>query len=38
MPIRSSSDGNPIKVPADAIKDIKVQETIKAGTTIYPAK
>lgn len=30
-------DRNPTKVPADAIKDIKVLETIKEGRTVYPA-
>lgn len=30
-------DGNPLTVDADAIKDIKVVETIKQGSTIYPA-
>lgn len=29
-------DKNPLKVDADAIKDIKVVETIKEGKTIYP--
>ena len=28
-------DRNPLKVPAMAIKDIKVVETIKEGKTIY---
>lgn len=30
-------DANPLQVPADAIKDIKVVETIKAGKRIYPS-
>lgn len=30
-------DSNPAKVPADAIKDIKVIETFKEGTSVYRA-
>jgi len=30
-------DRNPLKVPPASIRDIKVQETIKEGRTVYKA-
>jgi len=30
--------GNPLKVDAAAIKDIKVLETVKAGKTVFKAQ